>query len=255
MFRDHHLAGSWAVLTARLDAADALGSWARREPLLSSVSRVADLAARTKSTAADGDPTLGAVVRLAAVGGGADEDAVLVVLHLLSEGVSALACRLADLAPDMPALVVGELAAQIREFPVHRRTRAYAANLLLDTRAAVLAELLPHRRRPYAGRVVLVDSLKAQRAGSCMDRVVLGPGDSPDLDVLDLLQWAQACQVAPSADLTLLLELARSVEDGPGARERVAQVRGVNERTVRRRRDRTLTALRGASGRYLSAVA
>jgi len=66
---------------------------------------------------------------------------LLVTLHLLSDGVGLLASRLRDLHADAARLAVGELVAQIPLVPWRRRTSAFAVNLLLDTRAALLREL------------------------------------------------------------------------------------------------------------------
>ena len=93
------------------------------------------------------DAVIGALVRLAAADGGRDDDALLVLLHLLSDMVLALAARLADLTPDVLGVIVSELACQIRAYPWRRRSRAWAANLRAETRRAVLAEFRPWARR------------------------------------------------------------------------------------------------------------
>jgi hypothetical protein len=89
------------------------------------------------------DAILAALVRLAAVDGGRDDDALLLTLHLLSGMVWATVAELRDLSPDIVAVVVGELACQIRRYPWRRRPRAVAANLRAETRRAVLAEFRP----------------------------------------------------------------------------------------------------------------
>jgi hypothetical protein len=53
----------------------------------------------------------------------------------------------------------------------------------------------------------------------------------------------------------MLLDLERRRGYGNGTRHCVARDLGINERTVRRRRDRALTALRQASNDYLATVA
>ncbi len=153
MFDDPSVAGSWPALVDRLDRAGALERWAVREPPLRPVRSVRDLA---YFGGAERGAVLGALVRLAAVDGGDESDALLVALHLLSDGVRALATRLRDLHPDPTHLVAGELAAQIRSFPWRRRTGAYAANLLLDTRAALLRELRPGCTRVHPNRADLL---------------------------------------------------------------------------------------------------
>jgi len=75
--------------------------------------------------------------------------AVLVLLHLLAAGVRVVAKQLSDLTCDPLGLVVGELAAQIRSFPSTRTRRGLAGTLLMDTKAALLRELRPHRTRAH----------------------------------------------------------------------------------------------------------
>jgi hypothetical protein len=138
-FLDNRIAGSWDALTIRLHEQSALDRWRQVEPVLAGVTDLEDLRRQLRPGAPRkrADELLGALVRLSAVDGHDDGDAVLLLLHLLIEGAEVLAGRLADQAGDVLALVVGELTAQIRSFPWRRRTRAYAANLLLDTKAAL----------------------------------------------------------------------------------------------------------------------
>lgn len=98
---------------------------------------------------------------------------MLLLLNLLSDGASALPARRSDLARDALALVVGELTVQIRAFPWRRRTRAYAASLLLVTKAALLRQLRPHRTRtfPNAGEV-LVDPTDPAGVADLLDVAV-----------------------------------------------------------------------------------
>lgn len=259
MFRDDHLAGSWSALMYRLDAADTVRRWAQAETALAGL---CDLSELDEVTSQRGDPdradeVLGALVRLAAADGGDDQDAVLVVLHLLADGANALAARMRDLTGDVLALVVGELALQIRVFPWRRRNRAYAANLLLDTRAALWREL--RSTRGTRARELPLD-LRDPRYAVLVDHAVTGPGqDGQDSqscqDLADLLAWAVRRHVVAEADLRLLVELERSRGYRNHARDQVAAAFGINERTVRRRRDRALAALRAATGEYLRAVA
>ena len=79
--------------------------------------------------------------------------------------------------------------------------------------------------------------------------------DSEDVDVVDLLLWAGGHDIAPLDDLLMLLDLERRRGYGSGTRHKVAHDLGVNERTVRPRRDKALTALREASDAYLATVA
>lgn len=73
------------TLTARLDAAGTLTHWSAREPELLPMSRVDDLVAalRPGTDPTRWDALMGALVRLSAGDGGDDQDAVLLLLHLL----------------------------------------------------------------------------------------------------------------------------------------------------------------------------
>src|SRR5829696_8860740 len=148
MFYDPTIVGSWPALAARLDDA-ILARWANAEPDLAGLTTVADLLAVWSEDGGSDctDVVLAALVRLAAVDGGRDDDALLLTLHLLSGLVWTMAGQLRDLSPDIVTVVVGELACQIRCYPWRRRPRAVAANLRAETRRAVLAELRPRSRR------------------------------------------------------------------------------------------------------------
>ena len=137
---------------------------------------------------------------------------------------------------------------QIRRYPWRRRTRAHASNLLLNTKQALLRGEL-HHRLPDRPMLVLIDPIDALRPADTAQQ------DCQDVDVVDLLLWACGRGIAPLEDLLMLLDLARRRGYGNGTRHRVAHDLGVNERTVRRRRDKALTALREASDAYLATVA
>jgi hypothetical protein len=252
MFRDSSIAGDWIDLTHRLDAADALSRWSRTEPALRGVRDIDELAALlAPGSGADADALLGALVRTACRDGGDDPDAVLLVLHLLADGLRLLAKRLADLSEDILVLLVGELTVQIRTFPL-RRTRAYAANLLRDTQQACWRELRPHRTRTYkAGTDIPIDPLDHPGMQYWFDRSIAGPGCDESSELADVMAWAEARGIASGRDLALLVELEYQRGYGTAARHRVAASFGVNERTLRRRRDRTLAALRLAAENYL----
>lgn len=258
MYRDHHLVGSWTELTDRLEGQQTLARWARAEPALAAVTSPHELAVllRPGVDPHRADELLGALVRLAAADGHDDADAVLLLLHLLSDGAVALAARLSDLPGDVLALVVGELTAQVRAFPWRRRTRAYAANLLLDTKAALLRELRPHRTRRHPDAAeVLVDPTDTRHAALLERQTAAGQPADEDLDLVDLLVWAARTGVVDADDVALLLQVEQDRYDGTPAQQRIAASWGINERTVRRRRERTLAALRNARDSYLAACA
>lgn len=248
------IAGDWRGLVDRLASSGALTRWALREPALGALGDVAGLPLllTVGCDPVRADELIGALVRLGAADGGDEPDAVLVLLHLLDDGVRRIVRRFADLGGDIGDIVIGALTIQIRSFPWRRRTRAYAANLLLDTQSAVWREVGPNRSsRGSADAPLLVDPTLA--VDSALDRWVPGPGDD-GVDLVDVLRWAQRTGVADRADVELLVELEYAREFGHGpARVRVARAHGIDERTVRRRRMRVLNALRGAVPAYLAA--
>ncbi|RBY95246.1 hypothetical protein DQ237_14275 [Blastococcus sp. TF02-8] len=252
MFHDPTIVGSWPALAARLDDDAILVRWAANETALIGLSSVHDLLAVWADDGADDrrDVVLAALVRLAAVDGGRDDDALLLTLHLLSGLVRTMARQLADLNLDILAVVVGELACQIRRYPWRRRPRAIAANLRAETRRAVLAELRPSSRY-HPGRIEI------PTATGDITRIATASADEEgeDLDVVDLLQWAVRSGVdAEDVALLIATECSRDRQHRC-ADQKVAAAHGITTRTLYRRRNRTLTALRGVAPQYLAAVA
>ena len=255
MYPDATTAGSWTELTDRLDRQDVLKRWSQLEPALAAVEGCEQLREllRPGVTPARADELLGALVRLGAAAGGDDQDAVLLLLHLLAEGATALARRLSDLSGGVLALVVGELTVQIRAFPFERRTRAYAANLLCDTRLAVLRELLPHRTRSTPNAVeVLFDPTDPERTGRLFEQPA---NNDDDLDLLDLLVWAERTGVVDARGVAALLATEAARQEHRGYAPIAAAACGISSRTSRRHRRQALTALRGARDNYLAACA
>jgi len=270
---------TWPALTERVDPVRGLDRWAAAEPALAGIGTAGELAETVHNGGdpARADELLGALVRLGAVDGGNEEDAALLVAHLLGNGTRKLALQLRDLSADIDELLAGELWLQIRTFPWRRRRRAYAKSLLLDTRLAVLAELRPYRNRAGLSRVMLVDPVVTAAdddatadCSSLLDRPCVNPHDEDEPSLLDLLEWAQRTGVIDRADAALLIELMLAA-DGVNESDRraapgrglnradevsaVAARHGVHEKTIWRRRARALSALRDASGQYLAAVA
>lgn len=245
-------------------------SWVTIEPDLATVGSLADLDAKRGLAS---DPALGALVRLAAANGPDDQLAAIAVVHQLEGGLKRLCSRLRDLSDDIEAIVVGELWRQIRTFPWQRRTRAYAANLLLDTKAAVLRELQPDRGRDGQRRVVLVDSTSGHLDAIAATESVNGEFGAgltdPSQEFVELVRWARARAAISRADVELLIELLEAgyqVADSQphplrrgastdAAVARVATARGISAKTVVRHRNRILDALRHHAQRYLAEVA
>lgn len=261
MFDLASLAGNWGELTTRLDRSHALSRWSTAEPALAGLSNVAQLASATRRgcDAARADEILGALIRRAAAAGGADDDALLLLLHLLSDMVVTLATDLADLSHDVLPVIVNELTCQIRSRAIERPVRGWAVTLKWATRRAVLAEF-----RPGLQRNNLAAGERAVDAGDldCWGRPRIGgappapqPGGDEDLDVVDVLLWAVRAGVV-AEDITLLA--ATDAARTAGMRQAdhaVAAEFGISPRTLYRRNNRTLAALRRCGVDYLAAVA
>ncbi len=246
--------GAWAELIERLDAAGTTARWSKLPGLtrLASAEQLRDWTAPGHPAGAD--EALRTLVGQAAVEGGGDSDATLVLLHLLWPGAIRLAHRIAHLVDDAEAVVVGELAAQIRAFPITRRTQAHAANLLLDTQTAVWRELEPYRTdRPNRPADVLVDS--TEDGHSWVRRATRRRGDEDDIGLVDMLLWARRTGVVDELDLAALIEveMARDVSKAPV--DFVVRKTGWARRTVQRRSARALAALRASRGQYLAEAA
>lgn len=263
MFDDDAIVGSWAGLVERVERRGAIGRWARAEPALKDVAAASDLTLRTAlgSDPQRADEVLGALVRTGSARGGDDADAVLLVLHLLSAGAVTIVAELADLHPAMLQLLVGELTVGVRAYGVtgprggEGRQRAFAANLLRDARRAVLRELRPHctQKRPHDGDV-LISPLNSLRVSAVFDRQISGPGEDPDeLDLADVLLWAQRSGIAAERDLQVLVaaEAARDRCAGADGQRDIAAALGIDASTLRRRRERALSALRRGHRDYL----
>ena len=242
--------GVWGDWIGRLERGGTLQQWQAAEPALAAVSALRQLSevVRRDTDHPGADDVLAALVRLAARDGGDQPDAALVVVHLLREGVEGMARRFRHRGPDVMALIVGELICQIRTFP-WRTSRPYPGRLLLDAKHALWnGEFRPVvvGRSPH--EAILVDPMEWRRH--------LTEADEPDdIDLVDLLSWAAGSGIVSLDDLRLLVALEDHRGYGNQARQRVADQWGINERTVRRRRDRALAQLRAAAGDYLAAVA
>lgn len=263
VFTDDNIAGSCEQLLTRLHRTSAVARWRRTE---AGVAPLACLDARFELKQLDPaatDDLVGGLIRLAAVEGGDDWDALLLLTHLLSPTLRSLASQLRDVVSDPLAAVVSELIVQVRSFPacggpvlypLHRRTRSWVGNLRMELRGAVLGEVRPRmwldNGRPEAED--LVADWEDQRFAG----VVPGPGDG-DVEAVDVLLWVLEAGV-PGSDVALLvaMEVGRDRFEWQGADRRVAADHSISVRTLYRRRDKALALVRGAAvdGGYLAAA-
>jgi hypothetical protein len=259
-----HLGLTWPVLAERVERSGRWPSWVIAEPALACVSGLQEVAAIAAERDHPGraDALLGALVRLGAVDGGNDQDAAWAVVLLLSNGAARLAGQLRNLSGDIDQMVAVQVWLQVREFPWRRRRRAIAKNILMDARRALLRDLgVDGRRRKWGVVVILMGSTDGAVPAS--GSLVLADhdghaGSGDELTLAEVLEWATGSGVVTAYDAATLLELAGvevvgSVRGLSSAAEiaAVATRRGVNEKTVRRSRDRALRCLVGARQAYL----
>ena len=248
MYHDDTLAGSWPHLTERLDRTGALHRWAATEPCIAQLTGLPELLGTVRRGADPrrADEVIGALVRLAAADGGCDDEALLLLLHLLSDMVVPMCDGLAVLNdPDLRYVIVDELACQIRSYHSQQPARAYALNLKWRTRHVVLAEYV---ERPEAA-AVSGEAIPGQAA------VIPGPGDDADLDVVDVLMWAVG-EGVNALDLDFLVEVERIRAEQPGIPDRALAVQlGVSLRSFYRYEARAQAAARAVGRDYLTAAA
>ena len=116
------------------------GHWASAHPALAHCRGVREL--RSWLPGADqgeADAALHALATLAAADGGDDVGAAAALACALMPGACILANRLRTLAAHIDQIVAAQLWLEVRTFP-WRRMRKVAANVLLNTRAGVLAD-------------------------------------------------------------------------------------------------------------------
>lgn len=255
MFDPSLLGESRTELALRLDDANTFTQWVQLTPQLSADGTVHSVADVFDALVASSDPArwddlLGALLQLAAVDGGDQPDAVLAVLHAVAGGASRLVRRGFE-----EGLVLGQLTIQIRTYPWRTRRRAVAANLLLDTEHALCREMnsarMQTRRRACPVTETPVDMRPYGDDPGPYDELVPDPAGD-DLDLVDLLLWAERSGVVDARDLSMLLEYHYAREFDGAGHEHVARVFGVNLRTSKRRCAAALQALQAAAPQYLA---
>ncbi len=240
--------------------------WVRVQPVLSQVESAAALvdAVADRTQPGRANELLLALVRVGSADGGVDDSAATFVASLLAPGANRIIRSLATLGPEIGDIVAGQLWLQVRDYPWRAKPRAVAKNVLMDTRRAVLRDYgaSTHRR---AALVPIPSPDDVDRGDHALERVTFEQ-QVPDLALLQLLVWATAWRVLHPQDAALLWDLvlvdAQVAADPtqtlrPGAHigswegtKRSAAGWGVTDRQVRRRRDRAVSALRGASDRF-----
>lgn len=260
--------GRWQEQAHTADESGRWRRWVGAAPALGDVSSAYALGevVTDRMQQARANELLYALVRVGSVDGGADESAVTFVAALLVPGADRLVRSLCSLGSDVAAMVAGQLWIQVREYPWRSRPRAVAKNTLLETRRAVLADY----GATAPARAMLVPLAPPELVTAVEGRAPM-PVDErgPDVELIEVLAWARNRGALTRQDAALLWELVLLAcdEQSSGwaagmargvssvyAGERVAAAWGVNPRSVRRRRDRAVRALRLVSRDYESGL-
>lgn len=254
-----YLGETWPDLCSRIDAGCGLERWASVEPVLAAFTELAAVAVDVHSSPdrAHVDEVFAALLRLAAADNGDDQDAALVVAHLMHRGSRAVAISLADLSPDIDAVVATELWMQIRGYRWRHRRHSHALGLKNDTRAAVLREFAPARDGEGRRRQVsLSPEVVTWLSDAQVDETVeaeANPRREAEDELLDVLSWARGTGVLSEDDVRLLLEF--EVARLPGRRAEAAAAWGLSERHIRRRCSQAKQRLHDARMAYLAHAA
>lgn len=251
-----YLGESWSDLCARIGERH-LQQWAAAEPALAGFAALEDLEAdlHTSADRRHVDDVFGALLRLAAADCGDDQDAAVVVAHLMHKGSRSVAIALRDLSTDIDTVVATELWMQIRGYRWRQRRNSHALGLKNDTRTAVLREFAPDRLHDGRRRQLTVTpGLATSIAEARQDHAdVQAPGQRDVEDeLLDVLSWAKGTGVLTDDDLRLLLEF--ELATAPQRRAAAAEW-GLTDRHIRRRCTQVKQRLHDARHAYLEHAA
>ena len=227
----NHLDREWEHLLAgrRLDRA--LARWRNVEETLGEFRRIRELLALLEDQ--DGDPerqseVLLALLRLAAT----DELAARLILQRFIPPLKSIAGWKQPLRQtDWAAMIVSAAHEVIVTYPVERRARRVAANIVWDVRKRMYAALTEHRHW-----------MEELRLGEPEEDVLIVPDIAERYEAADLLRWAaQRCQVP--CDVARVIALTR----GAGFQvEELALHQAVPSARLRQRRWRSEQRMREA---------
>jgi DNA-directed RNA polymerase specialized sigma24 family protein len=197
-------------------------AWRAAEPALARFADVVSLQRflRNPTSAAESDAVLCALLARARQ----EPLAARVVLQMIAPGLKRLAGHMLTNAYERDELWSALLAAaweQIRRYPLKRRRRRVAANLLLDAMHAALAEIA--RRHPNGSELAAASSLQSAREVCASER-----------DVDALLACAVRGGAVSDQEAEVILE---SRIDGVSLAE-IACAQGVSYNTMKLRRQR-----------------
>jgi hypothetical protein len=240
--------------------------WCQQAPELAVAGDLVQVSAWLLATARPGsgpaardeaDGVLHALARLGSPRGGDDLVATAALAYLLLPGASLLAGRLQPLCEDIDQLVAAQLWLEIRTFAWERLTRV-AANILLNTRKAVLRDLIPEGCTfldPTTESWEFLETVGAPHFEQARENAETA------WRVRQLFRRAVTEKVITEQQRALLMALAEAATDHTARSERgiaglyarpvlasVAKDRDCSVSTIRRRAQASLHAVAGAYG-------
>jgi len=226
------LAVEWSQLGVSAPAAAALEAWGHDDPALAGFPDLVEVVRFVQrcGTGPEGDAVLACLAARAP----SDPLAARTLLHVVFYGLKRITsdlCTAASSPEEAASVVVVEAYQRIRTYPVERRPRSIAANILLDTRQGVSRSLC-RRRVP---EVLTADI--AQHANA-----TAGPSAADEL--LDLIDEAVRTRKLRVDDARLIV-LSRIADVSTAD---LAATRACTPQSLRRHRQRAEAALAVAVG-------
>lgn len=226
------LAVEWSELGASAPAAAAVAGWGRHDPALTGFQDLLEVVrfAHRCGTGPRGD----AVLRCLAARAPSDPLAARTLLHVVFYGLKRITsdlCTAASSPEEAASVVIVEAYQRIRTYPVERRPRGIAANILLDTRQRVSRSLC-RRRVPEMLTADIAHHADATAGPSAADEL---------LDLIDEAVRGGKLRV----DDARLIVLSRIADMSTAD---LAAVRACTPQSLRRHRQRAEAALAVAVG-------
>lgn len=226
------LAGEWSKLARSAAALAALQTWAQDDVVLAGFQDLHDVVrfVQRSGPGSRADDVLACLAARAP----SDPFAARTLLHVVFNGLLRITSDLRTAAcsdEEAASVVIAEAYARIRTYPIERRARSIAANILLDTRQGV-SRALCRRRVP--------EVLTADIGRHAADTVARSAMD----ELLDLVDEAVRTKKLRVDDARLIV-LSRVADVST---EYLAAVRACAPQSLRRHRQRAEAVLAAAVG-------
>lgn len=226
------LAVEWSQLGASAPATAAIEAWGQNDPALAGFHDLVEVVGFVHRcrTGSRGDAVLAGLAARAP----SDPLAARTLLHVVFYGLMRITsdlCSAASSPEEAASIVIVEAYQRIRTYPIERRPRSIAANILLDTRQGVSRSLC-RRRVP---ETLTADIARHANATA---------GPSPADELLDLIDEAVRARKLRVDDARLIV-LSRIADVSTVD---LAAIRACTPQSLRRHRQRAEAALAVAVG-------